>query len=57
MGMKLFALEPAALWLGCGLLGVLAAIIIFATNKAQVAQVGLTRQPRRALPCDNHPVG
>jgi MFS family permease len=42
MGMKLFALDPAALWLTCGALGVVAASIIFAATKAPVAHLGPT---------------
>lgn len=57
IGMKLFALEPSALWLTCGALGVLAAIIIFAASKTPIAQAGLAGQRRRSLPCDNRPAG
>jgi hypothetical protein len=38
MGMKLFAIEPSALWLTCGALGLFAAIIIFAAGKVQPGQ-------------------
>ena len=40
-GLKLFALDPAVLWLSCGALGVLAASIILTTIKAPLAQAGL----------------
>jgi MFS family permease len=33
LGMKLLALNPAALWFSCGALGVLAAVIILGTTK------------------------
>ena len=57
VGMRLFALEPSALWLTCGALGALAAIIIFAASKAPITQAGLTAQRRRSLISDNDPAG
>ncbi len=39
LGMKLFALGPAVLWLACGSLGALAAIIILISIKAKSAPV------------------
>jgi hypothetical protein len=48
MGMKLFALEPSALWLTCGALGVLAAIIIFVASKTPITHAGLAGQRRRS---------
>jgi len=44
IGMKLFALEPSALWLTCGALGVLAAAIIFVPGGAQPAQSSPERE-------------
>ena len=57
IGMKLFALEPSALWLTCGALGAPAAMIIFAASKTPVAQAGLPVPRTRSLPCDSHPAG
>lgn len=39
MGMKLFAFDPSALWLGCGALGLIAAAIIFAASEAHPVQL------------------
>ena len=57
VGMKLFALHPAAYWVACATLGVLAAVIIFSANTTPIAQAGLAGQRRRPLPCDNQPAG
>ena len=39
LGMKLFALDSAALWFSCGVLGLLAAMIILARGKTQPAPI------------------
>ena len=42
MGMKLFALDSAALWFSCGALGLLAAMIILARGKTQLVPLAQT---------------
>ena len=44
LGLKLLALGPAALWLTCGALGLLAAAIISAEGRPRVAPAGLADQ-------------
>jgi len=44
LGMKLFALGSAYLWLTCGALGLVAAMIILQEVKSQPARAGLAQE-------------
>jgi len=57
IGMKLFAFEPAALWLACGALGVLAAITILTASTTPIAPAGLAGQRGRPLSCEDRSAG